>query len=40
MECLPILNIPSFDCFFSIFVYFMIFFGAIFGAGVLLRGRD
>lgn len=38
MECMPILNIASFDCFASIFVYFAIAFGVLFGAGVLLRG--
>jgi len=39
MECLPILQIPSFDCFFSIFIYFAIFLGGIFGAFVLLRAK-
>ncbi len=38
MECLPVLNIPSFDCFFSIFIYFTLFLMGIFGAGKLLRG--
>jgi hypothetical protein len=38
MECMPILNIPSFDCFCSIFIYFAIGLGALFGAGSLLKG--
>ncbi len=37
MDCIPILNIASFDCFFSIFIYFTVFMMTIFGAMVLLR---
>ena len=37
MECLPILQIPSFDCFFSIGIYFSIGLGVLFGAGALLK---
>jgi len=39
MECMSILNIPSFDCFCSIFIYFSIFLGALFGAAALLKGH-
>jgi hypothetical protein len=39
MECLHVLGIQSFDCFISIPIYFSIVFGALFGAGVLLKGH-
>jgi len=38
MDCLPILNITSFDCFFSIFIYFTLFLMVIFASAKLLRG--
>jgi len=38
MEIIPILNIPAFDAFFTIFIYFTIFLMGIFGAAVLLKG--
>jgi len=38
MDCFPVLGVASFDCFFSIFIYFTIFLMTIFGAMHLLKG--
>ena len=39
MEILHVTGIQAFDIFFTISVYFAIGLGALFGAGVLLKGH-
>jgi hypothetical protein len=39
MDILHITGIQAFDAFFTIPIYFSIVFGALFGAGVLLKGH-
>jgi len=38
MTLIPVLNIPAFDVFFTISIYFSILLGTLFGAGSLLKG--